>query len=200
MLDKVADAPAPADSEMSERLKRRTFTIQQKLCILEETDHATGSGEVGAILRREGLYSSALTPTKRGPKPEVPNPLAAELATERRKTVALQKRLERGLDAIMALQPANRHGQRLRKRYAKVRDRLFTFLTHPEVPPDNSGSERELRPTATYRKVTGGFRSDWGADLFAGVRSVIGTAARQGIDAFQAIHATLRGVPAKQPG
>lgn len=109
---------------------------------------------------------------------------------------AYRRRLERALDAVMALQPDNRHGQRLRKRYAKVRDHLFTFLTHPEAPPDNNGSERELRPTATYRKVTGGFRSVWGADLFAGVRSVIGTAKRHGIDAYQAIHATLRGMPA----
>jgi hypothetical protein len=54
-------------------------------------------------------------------------------------------------------------GQRLRKRYGKVRDHLFTFLDHPEVAADNNGSERELRPTATYRKVTGGFRSGWGA-------------------------------------
>jgi transposase len=37
---------------------------------------------------------------------------------------------------------------------------LFTFLEHPDAPPDNNGSERELRPTATYRKVTGGFRSN----------------------------------------
>src|SRR5207244_6008577 len=51
---------------------------------------------------------------------------------------------------------------------------LFTFLDHPEVAADNNGSERELRPSATYRKVTGGFRSDWGAGLFAAVRSVIG--------------------------
>jgi transposase len=102
-----------------------------------------------------------------------------------------RRRLDRDLDAIMALVPENRHGKRLRKRYAKVRDHLFTFLDHPEVPPDNNGSERELRPTATYRKVTGGFRSDWGADLFAGIRSVLGTAARHGLDAYQAIRQTL---------
>lgn len=111
-----------------------------------------------------------------------------------------KRRLERSLDAVMALQPGNRHGRRLRKRYAKVRDHLFTFLDHPEVPPDNNGSERELRPTATYRKVTGGFRSDWGADLFAGVRSVVGTAARHGIDAFQAIRRALSGQPLPIPG
>lgn len=111
-----------------------------------------------------------------------------------------RRRLERALDAVIALQPANRHGQRLRTRYAKVRDHLFIFLAHPEVPPDNNGSERELRPTATYRKVTGGFRSDWGADLFAAVRSVVGTAARRGIDAYQAIRNTLSAQPLPAPG
>lgn len=103
------------------------------------------------------------------------------------------QRLERELDAVMALAPFNRHGKRLRKRYGKIRSHLFTFLDHPEVGADNNGSERELRPTATYRKVTGGFRSPWGADLFAAVRSVIGTAARRGISAYQAIQVTLRG-------
>jgi len=111
-----------------------------------------------------------------------------------------RRRLECALDAVMALAPTHRDGQRLRKRYGKHRSHLFTFLDHPEVPADNNGSERELRPTATYRKVTGGFRSDWGADLFAGVRSVIGTAARRGMDAYQAIQQTLRGQATPYPG
>lgn len=111
-----------------------------------------------------------------------------------------RRRLDRGLDAIMALTPAQRDGRRLRKRYARMRDHLFTFLDHPELAADNNSSERELRPTATYRKVTGGFRSDWGAELFAAVRSVIGTAKRRGIDAYQAILATLRGQSVVAPG
>jgi len=61
----------------------------------------------------------------------------------------------------MVLAPTHRDGQRLRKRYGKLRSHLFTFLDHPELPADNNGCERELRPTATYRKVTGGFRSTW---------------------------------------
>ena len=111
-----------------------------------------------------------------------------------------RRRLERDLDAIMALAPVTRDGRRLRKRYGKLRAHLFTFLDHPELAADNNSSERELRPTATYRKVTGGFRSDWGADLFAAVRSVIGTAKRRGIDAYQAIQDTLRGQSALAPG
>jgi len=93
----------------------------------------------------------------------------------------------------MALSPTRRDGQRLRRRYAKLRSHLFTFLDHPEVPTDNSGSERELRPTATCRKATGRFRSTWGADLFAGVRSITGTAERRSMDAYQAIQHPLRG-------
>jgi transposase len=111
-----------------------------------------------------------------------------------------RRRLEHALDAVMALAPANRQGQRLRKRYGKLRQHLFTFLDHPDVSADNNASERELRPTATYRKVTGGFRSTWGADLYAAVRSVIGTAARRGMDAYQAIRATLQGQSVLAPG
>ncbi len=111
-----------------------------------------------------------------------------------------RQRMERDLDAVMALAPTNRDGRRLRKRYGKVRAHLFTFLDHPEVGADNNGSERELRPTATYRKVTGGFRSNWGADLFAALRSIVGTAARRGIDAYQAIRMTLQGKSVLAPG
>jgi transposase len=111
-----------------------------------------------------------------------------------------RQRLERELDAVMALAPTSKDGRRLRHRYGKLRAHLFTFLDHPEVGADNNSSERELRPTATYRKVTGGFRSDWGPDLFAGFRSVVGTAARRGIGAYQAIKMTLQGKSVLAPG
>ena len=103
-----------------------------------------------------------------------------------------RRRLECALDAVMALAPTCRDGLRLRRRYGKLRSHLFTFLDHPEVPTDNNGPERGLRPTATYRKVAGGFRSDWSANLFAGARSVIGTAARHRVGACQAVQQTLR--------
>jgi transposase len=106
---------------------------------------------------------------------------------------AWRRRLDHDLDAVMALAQVNRHGRRLRRRYSKVRDHLFIFLDHPEVAADNNGSERELQPTATYRKVTGGFRSNWGADFFANVRSVVGAAARHGIDAYTAIKNAVTG-------
>ena len=111
-----------------------------------------------------------------------------------------RRRLERDLDAVLALRPGNRHGRRLRKRYLAVRDGLFTFLEHPEVPPDNNGSERDLRPMVVYRKVTGGFRSAWGPHLCAAVTSVVGTAARRGVDAYHAILAVLSGRTVLTPG
>jgi transposase len=132
--------------------------------------------------------------------------LRAVVLARRRKTLAAstrrsyQRRLDHQLNAIMVLASTNQHGRRLRKRYGKVRSHLFTFLEHPDAPPDNNASERELRPTATYRKVPGGFRSQWGADLFAAVRSVIDTAARHGTDAYHAICAVLDGNSVIQPG
>jgi transposase len=111
-----------------------------------------------------------------------------------------RRRLERELDRVLALRPSHRHSQRLRRRYLAVRDSLFTFLEHPEAPPDNNGSERDLRPMVVYRKVTGGFRSAWGPDLCAAVSSVVGTAARRGIDAYHAILAVLSGRTVLAPG
>jgi transposase len=108
--------------------------------------------------------------------------------------------LERRLDKVMACQPTNKDGKRLRKRYAKDRDSLFTFMTERHVPPTNNGSERDIRPSATFRKVTGGFRSDWGADFYAGVRSTLNTGRKQGLSAFQAIKATINAQAILEPG
>ena len=56
----VVPAPAAANPELSDRPTRRTFTVGDKRRILEETDRAAGTGGIGAILRREGLYSTHL--------------------------------------------------------------------------------------------------------------------------------------------
>jgi transposase len=99
-----------ANPEMSGRPGRRTFTAPENLRILKETDQAAGTGEIGAILRRHGLYSSALsewrrqrdagtlgalTPARRGPKLHPANPLAAELVVSQRQNALLMRRLER---------------------------------------------------------------------------------------------------------
>jgi transposase-like protein len=110
--------PAAANPELSARPRRRSFTVQDKLRILEETDRAAGTGAVGAILRREGVYSSTLTdwrrqrasgilggltPSKRGPKTVDLSPLATELAKVQEENARLRLRLERA-EAIIDLQ------------------------------------------------------------------------------------------------
>jgi len=52
---------AVPDPEVSDRPRRRTFTAEYKLSVLGELDGCTEPGEVGAVLRREGLYSSHIT-------------------------------------------------------------------------------------------------------------------------------------------
>ena len=85
----VKDSPAKVDPEVKAKPERRRFPAEYKLRILEEADACTENGQTGALLRREGLYSSnlthwrqqraegalkALTPKKRGPKPSKPVP------------------------------------------------------------------------------------------------------------------------------
>ncbi|MBA3862210.1 MAG: transposase [Solirubrobacterales bacterium] len=55
------DAQGAPDPELVERARRRRFTAAYKLRVVREADACTGSGEIGALLRREGLYSSHLT-------------------------------------------------------------------------------------------------------------------------------------------
>ena len=83
--------------------------------------------------------------------------------------------LERRMDAVMKLRPTNCHGIRLRKRFAKIRSNLFVFVTNRDVPYTNNASERALRPSVIFRKVTNGFRSQWGGQLYVAVRSVVDT-------------------------
>ena len=58
-------AAAPADPELVERARRRRFTVEYKLRVLREADGCAEPGEIGALLRREGLYSSLLTEWRR---------------------------------------------------------------------------------------------------------------------------------------
>ena len=90
---------------MTSKAKRRRFTAEYKRKVLQEADACTESGQVGALLRREGLYSSHLTtwrqarergeleglaPKRRGPAAQEINPLAKELAAERREVARLK--------------------------------------------------------------------------------------------------------------
>jgi len=100
-------------------------------------------------------------------------------------------RLEAKLDWLLQIEPANRQGQKLLRIIKKYRQNLFVFVTNRAVPATNNGSEQALRPCVIFRKVTNCFRSQWGAKLYADVRSVFETARRRGIPILQAIRLTL---------
>jgi len=100
---------SPPDPEVPEKKPRRKFTAKYKLRILVEADACIEQGQLGALLRREGLYSSNLTtwrrqrqdgllsamaPKKRGRKKKKKNPLAPMVALLERKNRRLQKKLK----------------------------------------------------------------------------------------------------------
>jgi transposase len=84
--------------------------------------------------------------------------------------------LDRRLDRIMAAVPIGEPGRKLHKRMLANRAHLFVFMTNRAVPPTNNVSERHLRPSVIFRKVTNGFRCEWGAETYAAFRSVVSTA------------------------
>ncbi len=101
-------APRP-DPEVVAHAKRRTYTVEYKQKILAEVDAAKGSGEIGVVLRRNGLYSSHLTkwrqeratgileglaPHKRGPKVKA-DPHALELQKLQRENERLTEQLRK---------------------------------------------------------------------------------------------------------
>lgn len=102
-------------------------------------------------------------------------------------------RLHAKLDDRLKIVPDTEAGRKLRRIIKKYRHNLFVFVTNRDIPPTNNGSEQALRPCVIFRKVTNGFRSEWGAKLYAHVRSVLETARRRGIGALNAIRLTLQG-------
>jgi transposase len=99
--------------------------------------------------------------------------------------------LNRRLTRLLALQPVHAAGRKLQRTIKAIRANLFVFMTNREIEATNNGSERALRPGAVYRKITNGFRSEWGAQFYADLRSVIETARRRSIRALDAIRLTL---------
>ena len=75
----------------------------------------------------------------------------------------------------MRLAPAHDAGVKLQRMIKRTPQYLFVFLTNRDIPATNNGCERALRPCAVFRKITGGFRTEWGAKLYANIRSVIET-------------------------
>jgi len=112
--------------------------------------------------------------------------------------------LDRRLDRIMAAVPIGEPGRKLRKRIAASRAHLFVFMTNRDVPYTNNVSERNLRPSVIFRKVTNGFRCEWGAETYAAFRSVVSTAKanRRSVldDLRKVLASTSNSVGITQPG
>jgi hypothetical protein len=115
----IEEKPRSSDETPDPQVKpttiRRAFTTAYKLSILEQADQCQGHGEVGALLRREGLYSShlsswrrlrregtlqALKNNKRGPKPTLDSADRRELEQLRRRNAKLEHELEKARTII----------------------------------------------------------------------------------------------------
>jgi transposase len=103
--------------------------------------------------------------------------------------------LERRLDRLLSRQPDRPASRRLFKAMRRDRDDLFRFVTRRDVPYTNNACERALRPSVIFRKVTGCFRSKWGAEVYAAAASVIATGRLHGLTALQAVSNALAGKP-----
>jgi transposase len=87
-------------------------------------------------------------------------------------------KLDAELDVLMRIATTHEAGEKLQQVIKGCRRYTFVFLANREIPPTNNGSERTLRPCVIFRKVTNCFRSEWAAELYADIRSVIETARR----------------------
>lgn len=102
--------------------------------------------------------------------------------------------IENQLDGLLEEALTSEAAQKLQNRFSKHRDKLLTFLNYPAVPPTNNESEQALRGSVVHRKVTNGFRSEWGAKAYAALQTIIATAKQKGEQTFQALVA-LMGTP-----
>jgi len=99
--------------------------------------------------------------------------------------------IERKLSRMLAAEPTSPAGRKLVKAIKRCRADLFVFLARRDVPCTNNVSERALRPSVIFRKVTGGFRSEWGAAAYAAAATVIATGKLQQHSALHALRQAL---------
>jgi transposase len=98
---------------------------------------------------------------------------------------------ENQLDHLLEAPLKNEAARKLQTRFSTHRDKLLTFLHYPAVPPTNNESEQALRGSVVHRKVTNGFRSEWGAKAYAALQTVLATAKQKGEQAFQTLMALM---------
>lgn len=88
---------------------------------------------------------------------------------------------------------AKRTGHNLVLRLKNYRDDVLRFLTNPSVPFTNNQAERDIRMMKCKQKISGGFRTVKGAEIFIRIRGFISTARKQGWNVFESIQQVVRG-------
>ena len=116
-----------------------------------------------------------------------------------------RRRIENAVDRLVSRtflpeQPDTANARRLQARYQEHRASLFVFFDRPDVPPTNNASEQDLRPSVIHRKVTGGFRSQLGADVSAILTSLLTTARKRGENLFHALRSAAGPSPLRAAG
>lgn len=88
-----------------------------------------------------------------------------------------RQRLENILNELLdeELPPGMKDLETFQNRIYRYKEFLFTFLHHPDVPPDNNGSERAIRNLKVKQKISGQFKTSFGANCFAILRSIADT-------------------------
>jgi transposase len=107
--------------------------------------------------------------------------------------------LDRRLDRIMMAVPIGEPGRKLHKRMLANRAHLFVFMSNRAVPYTNNVSERHLRPSVIFRKVTNGFRCEWGAETYAAFRSIVSTAKVNGASVLATVRFVISAKPSGDP-
>ena len=94
---------------------------------------------------------------------------------------------------LLALAPKKAAGIKLAATIRHARPYLFVFKTRRDVEPTNNQSEQRLRGSVIFRKVTNGFRSGWGARVYADICSIVDTGRLAGRTALDTIRDALAG-------
>jgi transposase len=163
---------------------------ERQLCLahlLRDAQYAIDAGDTGFAPGFYKLLQRAVAIGRR--RPELKDTTLAQYRAD----------LDRKLDRLLAVSPTIKAGQQLARGIRKCRGDLFVFVTRRDVPSTNNDCERALRPSVIFRKVTGGFRSQWGARTYADALSVIATGRLHGRSALQALRDALAGCPLLVP-
>jgi transposase len=163
---------------------------ERQLCLahlLRDAQYAIDAGDTGFAPGFHKLLQRAVAIGQR--RPELKDTTLAQYHAD----------LDRKLDRLLAVSPTAEAGRKLARAIRRCRGDLFVFITRRDVPSTNNDCERALRPSVIFRKVTGGFRSEWGARTYADAVSVIATGRLHGRSALHALRDALAGRPILVP-